>query len=704
MTDPAPSLVAARLGGARAAVAPHSGAGPSRDAGSGALFSPRLASSIAASQQPLPALQERWPRDVELGIATEAPGSIYHGYPYLFLGAFPSLARTPERVEPLALACRLFADSLFVADDVMDEDPTNRERSANVLRIQAMQFEAYRLLHRLFPPEARFWERMQTYLAVYARACLDEKHFAAPRTGWVDLSEAAALSIARGKSSLAKFAVAGLAELDGDESPLEPLIGALGRYYVARQMVDDLTDWREDLRRGSPSLLLARVAAMEFPGEGKEELMRQLDRTSRAIYFGGHGRYVLDRALGVLASAMRLSAPYPDLPWQRLLAKLETHCRHLLDDLDRLTGAEEACSRHSFLLRVPPAEGPWQELAWHALTGVLERWRPAAQVPETVSDGRQGQGDEVRWRRAAPGGDLMIRTRLADALVDADEVLGGQLQEILQGEIVYLLRRSPEAAGWGLSAVFPGLPPDADHLARAMRILLVTGHRDAVHERCEAPLRALLQAAQQRGDGAPPVWIPTPGGEPPPPGGEPDPGVTARLLHALWLYHPERFDAAIGAGVRWLETQQEPDGGWSSPAERGPYETTADILALLASVSPGSQALGRAAAFLRARQSRDGSWGLARGPGDPTSTAIALLGLARAQAAAGDPGDPERANRAWERLRAWRVNGTKVGGGEVLTAAFTLRAALLWHRCETGTEAAERVFVTVLASEAEATA
>lgn len=643
-----------------------------------ALFTPDLERSIASSQEPISQLQQRWPRDVELGI--EAQASIYHGYPYLFLGAFPALA--PEDIEPLALACRLFADSLFVADDIMDEDPTDRERAANVLRVEAMQFEAYRLLHGLFPPDAKFWDRLRTYLAVYAKACLDEKFFSSPRNGWGELTETAALAIARGKSSLAKFAVAGLVELAGDEEPLEPLTRALDRYYVARQMVDDLTDWREDLQRGVPSLLLGRLAAVEFPSQPKEELTRQIDRTTQAIYFGGHGRYVLRLGLQTLERAVELSAPYPDLPWQRVLGKLRGHFEKLMQDLDRLTGSEPKHLRRTVQLRVPAAEGPWQETAWEALTAVLDRWRPTAQG---VVRQQEGEEQTVRWHRAAPGGDLILRTLVAESLCEADQVLGGQLEELLQGEVEYLLYRVTQAGGWGLSAVFPGLPGDADHLARGIHLLLHTGHRDEVCRRCEEPLAALLEEAERRGDGSLPLWIPGTGEtEDPVQSGEPDVSVTARLLHALWLYDSERFHEVVDAGASWLEARQVPDGTWTSPAYRGPYEPVAATVGFFAAARSNSPALGRAAAFLRRSQRADGAWGLEGQPGDPLSTALALLALAHTWPAVGEAGDLDRAHRGRQRLQRFRKQGPAVKSGSVLTAAFALRAALRWQRFEGG--------------------
>lgn len=614
----------------------------------GNSFPPEVASATAAATAALRRLQERWPQTVELGIATQA--SIYHSYPYLFLKAFPGLAAA--RVEPLSLAASLFADSLFVADDLMDEDPTDRDATTNVVRIQAMQFEGYQILYGLFPAQARFWDRFRDYLSLYAHACITEKRLAAPEAGWGEITRDLALRMAKGKSSLAKFVVAGLGELAGDETPIDPLTRALDRYYIARQMVDDLSDWRQDLERGYPSLLLARVAATEFAGEGKAELARQPERTSRAIYFGGHARHTVELALAALAEGEQLTAAWPDLLWHRITARLRAQCRNLLTEIDRIVGSGSAGPREGsqrFQLSLPAPEGPWKETAWASLGRLLERFRPreaAAAAPGAV-----------RWHRAAPEGEALTRAIVAEALCDADALLEGRLRPVIAAEAKLLLHQ------W-LRAGHGGLPLDADHLGRILRLLLRLGWREVVEEHCRPSLAVFLDAGE--------------------PAGGPDEVAVAQLLTALHLWGSERFHAAIESGASWLESRQRADGSWQSPGYRGPYLPTAACLELLAAVRPGSAALHGAAAFLRRVQLEDGGWGCEPGWGaDAASTALALLGLARIQAAAGDEGDLRRAERGRARLLGLPPLGVPALGG-ALTAAFTLQASLLWHRLGEG--------------------
>lgn len=621
-------------------------------------------------------LQRRWPEAVQLGFTGHAP-SIYYSYPYLFLMAFPPLCAA--RVSELNVAASLFSSSLFVADDLMDEDPTDRDATTNVLRIQAMQLEAYRVLHGLFAPEAGFWDHFQEYLAAYARACLDERRFAAPGTGWEELTETVALGIAKGKCSLAKFVVAGLAELAGDETPLEPLCRALDSYYVARQMMDDLSDWRQDLARGYPSLLLTRVAA----GKSKLELARQPEHTGRAIYAGGHARYILDLALRALGDVAELTAPYPDLLLRRVAAKLEARCRALASVFGRLAAAAEALperGRRRFELALPVSQNPWQELACEALGSLLKRWQPGA-GGSTGSPG-EPHGYARRWWRAPSGGDVLTRALVADALCDADDFLGGRLRPLLEGEADYLVHyRRPDPGGWGWGSVCPGLPPDADHLGRVLRVLARLGRSGDVEKHCAPPLAILLQVTAQP-PGVLPTWILGEAGSAPPAGG-PDEAVLAQLLSALLLYSGERFRAVIEDGATWLESRQKADGRWESPGVRGPHLPTAACVELLAVARPRSPALARAAAFLRRSQHGDGGWGILPGRSEAMSTALALLGLARLQPAVGDDEDRERARRGRDCLRVMaHFDAPALPGSRTLTAAFALQTALAWNQVE----------------------
>src|SRR5262249_27063124 len=148
-------------------------------------------------------------------------------------------------------------DKLF--DEEADRVSTADVAPINALRILAMQWEAYHQLHKLFPARSAFWEDFRGYLSDFAQATVQEQRFIRGGRAWSEFSEEIALDIVRGKNGVARATIAGLAEIDGNRRPLQPLLEAIDGYNVARQMLDDLTDWEEDLKQGTPSLLLTRI-------------------------------------------------------------------------------------------------------------------------------------------------------------------------------------------------------------------------------------------------------------------------------------------------------------------------------------------------------------------------------------------------------------------------------------------------------------
>ena len=656
-------------------------------------------------------LQALWPRQIVLCASTV---SMYDSFPYLFGEAFPSISEGD--LDRFALAARLYASSIFLHDKLFDDD---KERAAaaplapvNALRILAMQWEAYRQLHELFPPHSNFWQDFRCYLNHFARACVEEQKFIAGGRDWRELSEPLALDIARGKNGIARTTIAGLAELEGDRSPLQPLADAIDGYNSARQLLDDLCDWKDDLGAGIPSLLLARVLGKKPSGLNEKELSELKIYVGREIFYRGHAKYLMELAAGVLDEANRRTSKWPKLTWRKVHGDLRQQCALLLQDLERIIkeNVHRTETQQRFELKLPRPRSEWQNLAWRALDYVIEQWRLGFGEARHIMEFPPELGfSGPQYQR----GDVFQRAIIAEILCDADEVLNGELRPIIDQEIGYLLsRRDPGRCGWRYFPELAELAPDADDLAEIMQVLWRSGHKREVQEYCIGPLSILFEG-NLHPDGSFETWIIPSVGRTPAEDREaeyarkmwgtgPDPDVMANLLYSLALVDQDRYSEPIHRGVEYLRTQQIRDGYWKSTWYHGPYYGTYVCLRLLIRGCSEPETLRLAGGFLRSRQNKDGGWG----NGDCSNaldTSLALLGLANLQTSVfAMPENLQCASKALAYLEncgsedgSWpncefihmdtgRATGTLSQvlsyGSQTVTTAFVLKASLAWNR------------------------
>jgi squalene-hopene/tetraprenyl-beta-curcumene cyclase len=285
-------------------------------------------SVLATLEQDVARLGQRWPALVAL---SQGPRSNYFALPVSLATLFPGVA--PDRAHSFALACRLLAGSILSQDRIVDGGSGDAALS---LRSMALQAESYQQFHRLFAPEARFWERLQQYLAEYAGACLEEQRFVSGQRPWSEYTESVGLGIVKGKNAVARTVPAGLVELAREEHLLEPLLNVIDGFNVATQLWDDLQDWKEDLRRGVPSILLARVVRERPVALEEEQWKQRSEHLAREIYYGGHASHVLRMALDGLGTARRFLTDHELPEFRALLERLNQRLELLLKDLERI--------------------------------------------------------------------------------------------------------------------------------------------------------------------------------------------------------------------------------------------------------------------------------------------------------------------------------------------------------------------------------
>ncbi len=657
-------------------------------------------------------LQKGWPTVVRLDLRADV--SIYDFHPHLFAPAFPGL--DARQVESLAVAARLFSSCMFLSDTAIDGPADAAFGSIAPLQAVAMQFEAYRLLNELFPGAGHFWSRFGGYLRDLAEACVIEAEFGSGRRPWRQFTEDVACSVAIKKAAIAKASVAGLAELAGDAGSSAALDTAVDHYNVAYQMFDDLGDWKKDLRRRQPSLLLARLLPDGGPFGADALGPEQAGGIARKLYYEGHAGHVLRLALVQLGEADVALAEAPAVPFADAVAGLRRRCLDLEADIARIVAenASRVRAQPAVTVTVPVTEDrPWAGLGWTALENTLAEWRRGFGEARHLMNFPWDQG--FSGATEVQTGDVYQRSLLAEALCEAGHLAGPDLQPAVAHEITYLLGRAqPQApGGWSYFPELPELPADADDLAQMIRLLCIAGRREQVSNRCDPALDALLQNGAHP-DGSLETWIL--------PaerhlrrqqrqaqfvelawGAGSDPEVMANLLHALHVYDAVRFERTVERGLDFIEKAQDSDGSWSSTWYYGPFYGVFVATRALAAVRPDSHSLPRAIGFVRDSQLPGGGWG--SGDADSLSTSLALQTLALAPLKLTHASDRERASRARQWLEAahgadgWRgcpfirMNVNRASGGPVttvfytsrtITTAFVLRAALAWHAREEG--------------------
>lgn len=222
-----------------------------------AVLGPGAAPLVARIEEGWQSIRDRWRPEVDVDVPGGASVSIYRAYSLLFAPAFPAIPT--DALVAIGLAARLLATSSFCTDAVIDDPLRAVERADTLVRATALTFEADRILHGLFPPTARLWQRKRDLLRRTASAILDEFPPDDDRPLAV-ASERGALARAADRSALAMIVPFALAELAGDDAPLDRLIPSIEHYYRGRQMMDDLQDWRADARAGRPTYPLALAA------------------------------------------------------------------------------------------------------------------------------------------------------------------------------------------------------------------------------------------------------------------------------------------------------------------------------------------------------------------------------------------------------------------------------------------------------------
>ncbi len=229
-------------------------------------------------------------------------------------------------------------------------------------------------------------------------------------------------------------------------------------------------------------------------------------------------------------------------------------------------------------------------------------------------------------------GTVFQRAIVLDALLDAGLESVNLDEGLISADVQMLVDMRSSRAGWKYFPTLPELPPDADDLALAMQVLLKSRHpqTDAL---CIPAIEIIEKSAHE--DGSFETWIVDFSTHAISRrfqkairaawGSGCNVEVVANFLYSLYLLSKERFFPWIQRGAAWVKAKQNREGSWDGTWYFGPYWPTYVCIRLLSSVELDPSSLSKTASFLAMNVRENGGWGM--GQATPLETALALLTL-----------------------------------------------------------------------------
>lgn len=541
-------------------------------------------------------------------LSNESRFNMYFNYPCLFREAFPSVA--DGALFELSWCGRVALDYILLYDYLLDTehvlDPVI------LLASYAFQREWLCRLQSLFSSASPFWDYLARCEEETTRALLGERLRRQEPLAPFTMDDARQQAI--GKAALSRLAIVGLASLTGqvESDRMHGLIRSNDHYNFARQVLDDLRDWRGDYTGRRISCLLS--SALTYLGLEKhatDEDYPQANEVGGIMYTQVAPAYLSLAETG-LNEALDLARDHGPCPhWQQVLEEITASVRKRQEVI-----AEVAQRARLNRIRTVRAKNPRESdvtIAIKAATAFL-------------IDGQEPEGCWRDFATAAGESEDWITGYVGWALCST-----GQLpSEALRRAIAWLQdSRFPEG-GWGYRR---DVVVDADSTAwclrfliraglsrrdleKALQVLLMHQHSTGGFSTYDLPddIRTWMQMEETQDFSG---WC------------GPQLCVTAAATAALLdLGFELKMDNVTNA-VDYMIARQQPKGYWHSYWWAGPYYATAHTLQVVSRLDGmDGKVTALAHEWLLDSQLADGGWSHASGqPSTPFYTALALQGL-----------------------------------------------------------------------------
>lgn len=292
-------------------------------------------------------MQRRWPQDVDFMRMHLPTDSFWPVFPLLFRSYFAHIS--DNDLLPFVVGCKLLVLAATTADQIFDSEFPPQATAELLLRWQGLQFELHRNFSKIFDAQSVFWLRLQEYLAEYTRCISLELHYRNMKRRLADSTDEECILIAKSKTCLSRIAVVGLSVLSGDWRATDRLLLSLDHFNVAKQLFDDLLDWKADF--GAPTLLMSRLARSGIDVDGCHR-ERDNSAIAREIYYRGHAEESLEIARDHVQRALEAAVTEPRSPWLTVIERVGSKIECLQLDLQKLVAeniANGALSRKGML-------------------------------------------------------------------------------------------------------------------------------------------------------------------------------------------------------------------------------------------------------------------------------------------------------------------------------------------------------------------
>ena len=226
----------------------------------------------------------------------------------------------------------LLHDAMF--DQQVPADP-DRLLLQNLLYTKALSY-----LHVLFEPDSPFWRYHRAYFSEYFRAISAEREKHYRRISAYDKAEL--YEIARGKCAPRKILLAAMAVPDSKDvsKRIETLAASFDAFGIASQILDDISDWKEDFSDRRFSYLLTRV----ITSRGLESRIKMDARPSlweiieMAVHVFGSGepQILLDEAREWFKEASCRVEGLECPEWRQFLRNCAEHCADRKHNIEAL--------------------------------------------------------------------------------------------------------------------------------------------------------------------------------------------------------------------------------------------------------------------------------------------------------------------------------------------------------------------------------